>query len=135
MKKIIAIAAALSALAPGLALAKPASQTLTIQGYVPVVCRATYDAQVGQYVDGVVNLGQVREFCNSARGYRVVIEHTGAGDVGSVIVDGREIELSATGSTTIASVNGPAIMERSIAYRPGDTSLTSIRISLQANWA
>jgi len=135
MKKIIALAAAISALAPGFALAKDASRTISIQGHVPVVCRATYDAQVGQFENGVVNLGQVREFCNSARGYKVVIEHTGSGDVGSIIVDGREIELSASGSTTIATVGGPAIIQRSLAYRPGDDSLSSMRISIQANWA
>lgn len=136
MKKIIVLAAAaISAMAPAIALAAPAAQTLTLEGRVPVVCRATYDAAVGLYQDGVVELGRVREFCNAARGYSVVVEHSGAGDVGSIIVDGREIPLSSSGATTIANVAGPAIQQRQIAYRPGEDSLTALRISVKVNWA
>ena len=43
--------------------------------------------------------------------------------------------LNGSGSAVIAAVSGPARQGRQIAYRPGDTRLSSLRIRVQANFA
>ncbi|WP_439478387.1 hypothetical protein [Brevundimonas sp.] len=120
---------------PASAGADPAngSQSLTLGGYVPLVCRADYTAAISFRPDGIINLGSVREFCNSGTGYQVVVEYTPTGAPGALILNGDEIALDPNGSTVVAEVEGPAILTRNIAYRPGSQPITSIRFRLEAD--
>ena len=109
-----------------------AQRGFEITGVVPVVCNATFDANAVQS-GGTVDLGQVQEFCNSATGYRVIADYNAGNDPGTLIVSGQEVALSSSGETTIGQQAGPAILSQQIAYRPGSTPLTILRITLQAN--
>lgn len=108
------------------------SQTLTLGGHVPLVCRADYTPAISFRPDGVIDLGSVREFCNSGTGYQVVVEYTPTPAPGALILNGDEIALDQSGSIVVAQVEGPAIMTRNIAYRPGSQPISAIRVRLQA---
>jgi hypothetical protein len=110
-----------------------AQRSFEIRGVVPLVCNATYDGNIAVESDGTIDLGAVREFCNSGSGYRVVATYSGSADPGSLIVDGRAVALNASGQTTIAESAGPAILSRQLAYRPGSAPIGSLRIDLIAS--
>ena len=133
MKKMIL--ALIVASIPSVAGADPGnnSHSLTLGGYVPLVCRADYKPAISFRPDGIVDLGSVQEFCNSGNGYQVIVEYTPTGAPGSLILNGDEIPLDQSGSTVVAEVNGPAILTRNIAYRPGAEPISAIRVRLQAD--
>ena len=109
------------------------SQSLTIGGYVPLVCRADYTPAIDYRPDGTIDLGTIREFCNSGTGYQVVVEYSATEAPGTLILNGTEVTLEPSGSTVVAEVTGPADLARDIAYRPGTEPITSLRIRLQAH--
>ena len=133
MKQLLLVLAAISFPASAGADSVSASQTVTIGGYVPLVCRADYAPAISFRPDGVIDLGSVREFCNSGSGYQVVVEYTPTSAPGALILNGNEIALNSSGSTVVAEVAGPAILTRNIAYRPGAQPISSIRVRLQAD--
>lgn len=135
MKRLIFIIAALSGLGgPTMADVGEANRSITLRGYVPLVCRAEYVPAIAFQTDGVVALGSVREFCNAGRGYRVVVEFTPTEDPGSLILNGEEVALDQSGSMVVAEVGGPSILSRDLAYRPGTKPITALRVRLQADF-
>ena len=135
LRAILAAAALASAASPAFAAADQASHTFELRGVVPVVCRADFQSAVQEQADGVIQLGSTQEFCNAGQGYNVIVDYAAGQDAGALIVDGREVALNGSGSAVIAAVSGPARQGRQIAYRPGDTRLSSLRIRVQANFA
>ena len=100
---------------------------------MPEVCRADFSsAPVALGAQVVVSLGSDSEFCNTDRGYTVVASYAAGADPGDLIVDGRSVPLSASGQTVIATERGPASLSRRIAYRPGSTPITALRVSVEA---
>ena len=128
---VISALALVAALAPTSTFA--ASSTITLRGYVPVICRATFDGAPAPLKGDVVHLGTAREFCNAGSGYRVVVSYDGGADPGSLVVDGRAIELDSSGQTVIAETHTPGIQSREIAYAPGDTPISNLNIRLETN--
>lgn len=129
----IAMAMVLAAVLSPASAEESAQRSFEIRGVVPLVCNASYESNVVTENDGTIDLGTVHEFCNSGTGYRVVAEYSGLQDPGSLIVDGRSVSLDASGQTTIAQSDGPAILARQIAYRPGSTPIGALRIELMAS--
>lgn len=86
------------------AAAQPAGQagySLELRGHVPVICRVSLNQTQAAAAEGVQPLGAMTEFCNSAGGYQVWIDHQ-PGAEGAVWVDGRRVALSNSGSTLIS---------------------------------
>jgi hypothetical protein len=133
MKRFILALAVVGFPASAGADAGQASQSVTIGGYVPLVCRSDYIPAISFRPDGIIDLGSVREFCNSGSGYQVIVEYTPTEAPGSLILNGDEIALDQSGSTVVAQVEGPAILTRNIAYRPGAQPISAIRVRLQAD--
>lgn len=77
--------------------------SIGIFGEVPVICRATVDATATVDAQGNSALGQLNEFCNSAGGYRVFVEHSADLTGASLVVDGKAIPLANEGGTLISS--------------------------------
>jgi len=98
--------------------------TLSITGFVPVVCRATVDATSVPTTAGEVSLGTLSEFCNSPNGYAIYADHSAALAGGSIVVGGQKIQLSETGSTRIRMSDHAAIQNNgvSLEVREGVTS-------------
>jgi len=82
--------------------------SIAISGEVPLICNATVNPSVTGVAPNGRSLGKLREFCNSAGGYRVYVDHSADLDGASLFVDGREIPLASNGSTLISSSSVPA---------------------------
>jgi hypothetical protein len=133
---LLATGCALAVTLLGAASANAASNslraTITLRGYVPVICHADFNPTPVQLGATVVSLGTDSEFCNAGTGYVVTASYVGGSDPGHLIVDGRTVDLSASGQTVIASESGPDIVQRRISYVPGATPITTLRVSVQS---
>lgn len=75
---------------------------ISLEGYVPVICRVSVDAnQIGTGA-GTASLGNLNEFCNNAHGYQVVADYSPVLAGASLIVDEVEIPLNSTGTVTVS---------------------------------
>jgi hypothetical protein len=83
--------------------------TLTITGFVPVICRANVGATSVPAAAGEVSLGTLEEFCNNPNGYEIYADHSAALAEGSLIVAGQKVELSDSGSTLIRKTDRAGI--------------------------
>jgi len=88
--------------------------TISVSGFVPVICRANVEASVIAPNAGTVSLGTLKEFCNSPSGYRVVADYSSALAGSSLLVDGREIALNHSGSVTVSESDQAAIIDRAV---------------------
>ena len=97
------------------------SQSISINGYVPLSCRVAFEGGSGVFdANGVAQIGASKEFCNSADGYRVLARASGV-DAGSrLVVDGRSYNIISGQEFVIADTQGPAIMNRAISLDAGD---------------
>ncbi|WP_342250187.1 hypothetical protein [Sphingomonas sp. OTU376] len=82
---------------------------LTVSGYVPVVCRANLDNSVAASSGNQVDLGTLHEFCNSANGYQVTVDHSPELAGATLMIDGTAVRLSDAGSTVISGAAQPGI--------------------------
>lgn len=121
------IAAAVPAGSAAALAADGATLRIGVSGFVPVMCRATVQANVVTAKDGYAELGQLTEFCNSPRGYAVYAEHSAELEDVSLIVDGKAVPLHADGSTLISQSSEAAITRRTLALStPADSSTGTI---------
>lgn len=110
----VAFSAAIVALAPAAnAQSGTSGYRIGVEGYVPVICRVTVDAaQVPNA--GTTSLGELKEFCNNAHGYQVVADYSPALAGASLVVDGVEIPLNASGSVTVSQSDKAAMLSRKV---------------------
>ena len=80
---------------------------ITIKGFVPTICRVSFDQKITPAGGVLVNLGKMNEFCNNANGYAVYADHTPNVSGAIMIIDGRSIVLSPHGSTLLIQSSGP----------------------------
>ena len=136
LRRFAALAAATAVVVaiatPSLAATGALSRSIRIEGFVPEICRADFNATPAPLGAQVVSLGSDSEFCNASRGYAVVANYAGGRDPGALIVDGHVVPLSVSGHTIIAVQRGPASLTRQISYRPGATPITTLRVSVDA---
>jgi hypothetical protein len=105
--RIAFTALAATALLSTAANAAPPAFTLELTGHVPTLCR----------VEASLEAGTLAETCNAAAGYEVYAEESPelAGTV--LVVDGREVPLSASGPTLVSRSDHADIATRSFALR------------------
>lgn len=128
---IIASAPAMG-IAPGVGIDN-ASTTIGIVGFVPVICHARVSADSVPASAGTVSLGQLREFCNSPHGYRVVADYSPALANASLLVDGVAVPLADNGTTVVSQSDKPAMDTRGIALElPEDTAGGAISFRIEA---
>ena len=105
---IVALAAPATAFAPALTVA--ASQfTVDIVGFVPVICRASVDATVVAPSAGTVQLGSLKEFCNSPNGYMVHADYSPQLAQAKLVVGGRQVPLQEAGTSVVSQSDRAAI--------------------------
>lgn len=123
MKASMVASACLALGVPGAALAADNSgsgqYTVAIAGQVPVICRATVDAQAVAPVAGSTSLGTLKEFCNSPTGYRVIASYSPELVKARLIVDGKPIPLDESGNAIVAESFQPGINNRQVALEVG----------------
>jgi hypothetical protein len=114
----LSLVAAASLLASSAAASTAPSQaafTVELRGYVPVICRATLDASQAPSQAGVVSLGTLSEICNNPGGYQVWVDYSPQLASATLMVDGRSVPLSSSGSTMISASSGAAIAAHDLA--------------------
>ena len=104
--------------------------TLSITGFVPVVCRASVDATSVPTTAGEVSLGTLSEFCNSPNGYAIYADHSAAPAGGSIVVGGQKIQLSESGSTRIRMSDHAAIQNTGVSLEVPE-GVTSAQIAFR----
>lgn len=107
---------------------------ISLRAFVPVVCRTTFTADYGQVGD-IYQLGTVNEFCNSARGYRVIVEVDGSPDDAGTIYFGGQAFPVTSDQIVVTDVNGPGRINRTLDYQPGDTEISQLRIRIEPKYA
>ena len=96
------------AVAPGISV-RQAQYSIGISGFVPVICRASVDANSVAVTPGTVSLGSMREFCNSPNGYRVIADYSPSMAKAKLLVGGHPVQFSKDGSTVVSRSNQAAI--------------------------
>ena len=91
------------------------SYTIGITGFVPVVCRASFDANLVPVTGSEVELGELNEFCNSPTGYQVFVDSSPELAGATLKVDGHAVTLSAEGPTLLVSSAAPGMTARDLA--------------------
>lgn len=99
---------------PGVALGA-ASTRITISGFVPVICHARVTADIVSAQPGTASLGELKEFCNSPRGYRVHADYSASLANAKLLVDGAEVRLPADGTAVVSQSDHAAVDSRSLA--------------------
>ncbi|MFM5947645.1 MAG: hypothetical protein ACKOPM_00210 [Novosphingobium sp.] len=136
IKPVVAVAALCASALPAGAFAPSvqaggAQFTISLVGYVPVICRANVDATSVAPVAGTASLGMLKEFCNSPRGYQVVADYSPQLSSAKLLVDGVAVPLSDAGSTVISQSDSAKIADHSLALelpQDGQTGNISFRI-------
>ena len=106
-----------------------ASYSIGITGYVPVICRASFDVSVVPAGDGATPLGHLQEFCNSPNGYQIFVDSSPELANATLVVGGREVTLSGNGPTLVSSSSGPAITTNDVVlHASGASGHLSFRI-------
>ena len=120
LPRIVFTAFAASALVSTAAMAEPASFTLELTGHVPTICRA--EVQQGQAAAGagLINLGVLNEFCNAAGGYEIYAEASPELADAVLVVDGKDVPLSASGPTRVSRSDHADSATRSLELRLPD---------------
>lgn len=108
------------------------SQTINLTAHVAVLC----NVQLQPFGEpsgatGLVNLGMAQEFCNSPRGYRVILQHPSHMTGAAVFSGANRIPLSDTGETVITDSDRPAIEARRLALDLGDDPQQISRLGLR----
>jgi hypothetical protein len=109
----LAVAGNAAAVAPGVDV-NSGQYSISISGFVPVVCRASVGASVVPSAANTVNLGGLNEFCNSPNGYEVYADYAPGLAAATLLVDGQKVNLSRDGSTRVSKSNTAAIANRSL---------------------
>lgn len=109
--------------------------SLQLRAFVPVVCKTTFDADYRMNHFGYRDLGTVNEFCNSAWGYRVIIEVDGTTEnAGTIYFDGRAFPVEQN-QIVVTDVNGPGRLDRTLGYRAGENEISAMRIRIEPKYA
>lgn len=112
----LAVVAAAPALGvtPGIGLGNGDTR-IAITGFVPVICHARVTAEAVPAAPGVASLGELREFCNSPRGYRVHADYSASLVHARLIVDGKPVPLKPGGSVVVSRSNRAQIDSHDVA--------------------
>lgn len=107
-----------------------ASYSIGIVGHVPVTCRASLQANVVPSNRGAVPLGHLQEFCNSPNGYQIFVDSSPELANATLVIGGRKVALSSSGSTLVSASTGPAITSRNVVlqHANGAAGTLSFRI-------
>ena len=119
-KRSLVLAAALASFLAGAGAGAQAGEpagglTMNIEGFVPVICRATVDASSATASDTRVDLGKLREFCNNPSGYQVWVDYPPELASATLIVDGQSVPLSASGTTLVSTSPTAAVAAHDLA--------------------
>jgi len=105
-----------------------ATGTFTVQLTVPLICQVSHQSAISPAGTGY-RLGELREFCNSPRGYALVVDYAPGSMKGAVVSVGEErVVLDGSGHAVISRAQGPRIRDREIYAEPGAAGFDTDRL-------
>lgn len=108
------------------------SNTIHLRAHVPVYCNVELLPSLGSgLAERVVNLGMTQEFCNSPRGYRIILQHPADLPGAAVISDSVRIPLSESGETVLSDSDHAGFRFRHVALDVGEEGTPINRIHLR----
>lgn len=108
------------------------SSTIHLRAYVPVYCNVELlPSFSSETVERVINLGVTQEFCNSPRGYRIILQHPTDLPGAAVISDSVRIPLSGSGETILSESDHAGFRLRQMALDVGEENATINRLHLR----
>ncbi len=129
-KYLIGAGSMVLALVPSYALAASVGYELRLA--VPLYCAVKQ--QVGGYgsgANGSFSLGTFREYCNSPRGYTLLVTYAPGSLKGARIIAGDDqVVLDGSGRSVLSQASGPRVRERMIAAVPGEKGFDTDRLEL-----
>jgi len=98
-----------------------------VRATVPVICNINHVAAAPTPAGGeAYALGRISEFCNSPRGYEVLVDYTPGTLRGAIISVGEDrVTLTGSGQAVLSRANGPRIRERPLMATPGEAGFDS----------
>lgn len=115
-------------------LAESAAYRLSLT--VGTYCKVQHEnAGYGQQSGDAIALGKIRELCNAAHGYELLVSYTPGSLQGTTIRAGNDaVVLNGSGQAVLSRVDGPRIRERMVSVLPGPAGLDaeSLEFSLIA---
>lgn len=116
------------------AAAQAESYGTLVSYYVPVECTISHRAVASDStVAGAVALGALHEYCNAARGYRLVVHYTPGTLRGMVLIAGDErVTLDGSGEAVVARSTMPQIRDRVLSAIPGPTGFDTDQLNFEA---
>jgi hypothetical protein len=93
---------------------------IDVQGHVPVICQARVDAATVSAGAGETSLGHLNEFCNSGAGYSVYADYSEELSNAVLVIDGKAVPLSESGSVLISTSATAAITSRELSLKLPD---------------
>lgn len=129
-KYLLAAGSIAVALIPSYAFAASVGYELRLA--VPVYCTVKHQGGgYGASANGAVSLGTFREYCNSPRGYDLIVTYTPGSLKGARIIAGEEqVILDGSGRAVLSRASGPRVRERLIAAVPGSNGFDTDRLEL-----
>lgn len=103
---LLASASMADAAAP---LSGASQMSIDISATVPVICRTQVVGNPITTAPGTIQLGALSEFCNNARGYRVVADYSPSLANAKLMVGGKPVPLNRSGSTVVSQSSEAAI--------------------------
>lgn len=107
----LAVGATMASAAP---VPGSSQMSLDIVARVPVICRTQLTGTPVATAPGAYRLGALNEFCNNARGYRVVAEYSPSLANAKLMVDGRPVPLGKSGSTVVSQSSKAAVASHDV---------------------
>lgn len=105
-----------------------ASGSFNLQLTVPLVCTVSHQSAISAAGNGY-RLGELREYCNSPRGYALVVNYAPGSMKGAVVTVGEErVVLDGSGRATVGRAAGPRIRDREIFAEPGAAGFDTDRL-------
>ena len=105
--------------------AESAAYRITLN--VGTYCKVQHEnAGYGQQSSGAIALGKIRELCNAAHGYELLVNYTPGSLQGTTIRAGDdEVVLDGSGQAVLSRADGPRIRERTVSVTPGPAGLNA----------
>lgn len=117
------------------ALSSASAETIGLNLRMTVALRCTVQHMPtggGGPADHMVNLGELREFCNAPQGYELVVSYAPGTLRGARLSAGSDqIILNGSGEAVLSREAGPRIVSRPILAAPGENGFDTDRLMFQ----